>query len=80
MQRDEQIKALASEWAESRRWQGVQRDYSAEDVVKLRGSVLIEHTLARVGAEKLWRMVNQEEPRNCGAWSTRKSRCVLWVH
>ncbi len=62
MQRDEQIKALESEWAESPRWKGVQRDYSAEDVVKLRGSVLIEYTLARVGAEKLWRMVNQEEP------------------
>jgi len=62
MQRDEQIKALESEWAESPRWKGVQRDYSAEDVVKLRGSLLIEHTLARVGAEKLWRMVNQEEP------------------
>ena len=62
MQRDEQIRALESEWAESPRWKGVQRDYSAEDVVKLRGSVLIEHTLARVGAEKLWRMVNQEEP------------------
>ena len=62
MQRDEQIKALESEWAESPRWKGVQRDYSAEDVVKLRGSVLIEHTLARVGAEKLWCMVNQEEP------------------
>ncbi len=62
MRRDEQIKALESEWAESPRWKGVQRDYSAEDVVKLRGSLLIEHTLARVGAEKLWRMVNQEEP------------------
>ena len=62
MQRDEQIKALESEWADSPRWKGVERDYSAEDVVKLRGSVLIEHTLARVGAEKLWRMVNQEEP------------------
>ena len=62
MRRDEQIKALESEWAESPRWNGVQRDYSAEDVVKLRGSLLIEHTLARVGAEKLWRMVNQEEP------------------
>jgi len=62
MRRDEQIKALESEWAESPRWKGVQRDYSAQDVVKLRGSLLIEHTLARVGAEKLWRMVNQEEP------------------
>ncbi len=62
MQRDEQIKALQAAWAESPRWKGVQRVYSAEDVVKLRGSVLIEHTLARVGAEKLWRLVNQEQP------------------
>ena len=62
MQRDEQIRALESEWAESPRWQGVQRDYSAADVVKLRGSVMIEHTLARIGAEKLWRLVNQTRP------------------
>jgi isocitrate lyase len=40
----------------------VRRDYSAEEVVRLRGSVLIEHTLARLGAEKLWRGVNQEQP------------------
>ena len=62
MQRDAQIKALETDWAESPRWRGVRRDYAAEDVVKLRGSVLIEHTLARVGAEKLWRLVNQEQP------------------
>ena len=62
MQRDQQIKDLKAEWAESPRWRGVRRDYAAEDVVKLRGSVLIEHTLARVGAEKLWRLVNQEQP------------------
>ena len=62
MRRDEQIKALQTEWAESPRWKGVQRDYSAADVVRLRGSVLIEHTLARVGAEKLWRLVNQDKP------------------
>ncbi len=62
MQRDNQIKALEAEWAESPRWKGVQRDYSASDVVKLRGSVMIEHTLARIGAEKLWRLVNQARP------------------
>jgi isocitrate/methylisocitrate lyase len=62
MRRDEQIRALHTEWAESPRWKGIQRDYSAEDVVRLRGSVLIEHTLARVGAEKLWRLVNQDKP------------------
>lgn len=62
MRRDEQIQALTREWAKRPRWKGVQRDYSAEDVVNLRGSVLVEHTLARIGAEKLWRLVNQEEP------------------
>ncbi len=62
MDRDEQIKALESDWAESPRWNGIKRDYSAEDVVRLRGSVLIEHTLARVGAEKLWKLVNQDQP------------------
>ncbi len=62
MTRMEQIARLGSEWAESPRWQGIQRDYSAADVVKLRGSLLVEHTLARQGAEKLWRLVNQEKP------------------
>ena len=62
MRRNDQIRTLEAEWAESPRWKGVQRDYSAEDVVKLRGSVLIEHTLARVGAEKLWRLINQDKP------------------
>lgn len=62
MQRSEQTGELEQEWAESPRWKGVTRDYSAADVVRLRGSVQVEHTLARVGAEKLWRLVNQEEP------------------
>jgi len=62
MRRNDQIRALEAEWAESPRWKGIKRDYSAEDVVKLRGSVLIEHTLARVGAEKLWRLINQDKP------------------
>ena len=62
MTREESIKKLESEWAESPRWKGIKRTYSAEDVVKLRGTVQIEHTLARLGSEKLWRLVNQEEP------------------
>ena len=44
MTRQEQIKKLESEWADSPRWKGVERGYSAEDVVKLRGTVQIEHT------------------------------------
>ena len=62
MTRKLQVSQLKSEWADSPRWKGIKREYSAEDVVRLRGSVLIEHTLARLGAEKLWRLVNQEKP------------------
>src|SRR4051812_37559179 len=44
---------LEREW-QAERWRGIERDYSAEEVVRLRGSVRVEHTLARRGAEKLW--------------------------
>ena len=46
---------LARDWNESPRWTGVRRGYSAADVVRLRGTVHVEHSLARHGAEKLWR-------------------------
>jgi isocitrate lyase len=49
---------LSSEWSSSARWAGVTRGYKAEDVVRLRGTVHIEHSIARHGAEKLWRYVN----------------------
>ena len=52
--RQEQIQALEREWGENPRWLDVRRGYSAEDVVRLRGSVRPEHTFARMGAEKLW--------------------------
>ncbi len=57
--RTEQIEELQRDWAESPRWKGVKRGYSAEDVVRLRGSVVPEHTLARRGAEKLWRLCGE---------------------
>ena len=53
-------KQIAQDWATNPRWKGVTRPYSAEDVVRLRGSVQVEHTLARLGAEKLWRYINEE--------------------
>jgi isocitrate lyase len=53
------IEAIRKDWAENPRWRGVKRGYSAEDVVRLRGSVQVEHTLARLGAEKLWKLVNE---------------------
>jgi isocitrate lyase len=58
--RQEQIQALEKDWAENSRWEGVKRPYTAEDVVRLRGSVQIEHTLARRGAEKLWNLLKTE--------------------
>src|SRR3984885_12518396 len=48
------------EWANNPRWRGVERPYSAEDVLRLRGSVYIEHTLARLGAERLWELLRKE--------------------
>ena len=55
----QQIEALKEDWLENPRWRGVQRGYTAEDVVRLRGSVQVEHSLARRGAEKLWRIMHE---------------------
>src|ERR1700692_1390332 len=51
---------LTDEWKNNSRWRGIERPYSAEDVLRLRGSVQIEHTLARVGAERLWELLQSE--------------------
>ncbi|MGO4376976.1 isocitrate lyase [Pseudoduganella sp. RAF19] len=58
--RAEQIAALQKDWDTNPRWKGVTRPYTAEDVVRLRGSLQIEHTIAKRGAEKLWDLVNNE--------------------
>ncbi|MEW6099166.1 MAG: isocitrate lyase [Pseudomonadota bacterium] len=60
MTREQQVAALEKEWAENPRWKGIKRGYTAADVVRLRGSLQIEHTLAKRGAEKLWSLVNTE--------------------
>jgi isocitrate lyase len=52
---------LQSNWKTDSRWDGVQRDYSAEDVIALRGSVQPEHTLAKRGAENLWNLIHSEQ-------------------
>ncbi len=57
---DDQAKVLEKDWSTNPRWKGVERTYSAADVVRLRGSVQVEHTLARRGAERLWKLVNEE--------------------
>jgi isocitrate lyase len=58
LSRQEQIKALELDWAENPRWTGVTRTYSAADVVKLRGSLVPDNTIARHGADKLWELIN----------------------
>jgi isocitrate lyase len=58
--REQQIAQLERDWAENPRWRGIKRGYTAAEVVKLRGSLAIEHTLARRGAEKLWNLINTE--------------------
>jgi isocitrate lyase len=55
----EQTAQLASQWAQDERWAGITRSYGPEEVVRLRGSVVPECTLARLGAERLWRLLTQ---------------------
>src|SRR6266511_2516374 len=54
-------KQLDHEWETGARWQGVLRSYTAEEVLRLRGPVLVEHTLARLGAGRLWRLLATED-------------------
>jgi len=57
----EQALQLSREWATSPRWRSIKRSYSPQDVVRLRGSVQEEHTLARLGAERLWRLLHERD-------------------
>jgi len=59
MNRDQAIAEIRRQWQSNPRWQGIKRPYQAEDVYRLRGTVQIEYTLARRGAEKLWKLVNE---------------------
>jgi isocitrate lyase len=68
MTREQQIAAIKKDWAENPRWKGVERTYSAEDVVRLRGSLQPANTLADRGARKLWDLVNGDAKKgyvNC---------------
>ncbi len=58
--REQQAEDLDRDWAENPRWKGVRRGYRGADVVRLRGSLRIEHTLAQRGARKLWTLLNTE--------------------
>ncbi|WPU64159.1 isocitrate lyase [Peredibacter starrii] len=52
---------MKSNWASDPRWKGVTRTYSPEDVLKLRGSIQVQHTLAQMGAERLWELMQKED-------------------
>ena len=56
-----QVTEISKSWSFDWRWQGIQRNYSAADVVKLRGSVQIEYTLAKMGTERLWHLLHTED-------------------
>ncbi|TGE22997.1 isocitrate lyase [Hymenobacter metallicola] len=61
MNKQERIAAIKQDWATNPRWKGVERPYAAEDVVKLQNSIRIEYSLARQGAERLWKLLHSEQ-------------------
>ena len=68
MTREQQIAEIEQDWATNPRWHGVTRTYSAEDVVRLRGSLQPANTLADRGARKLWELVNGDAKKGmCGS-------------
>ncbi|MBK8551995.1 MAG: isocitrate lyase [Ignavibacteria bacterium] len=58
--KQDQINEILNSWQTSERWKGIERPYNAEEVYKLRGSIQIEHTLAAIGAERLWNLLHTE--------------------
>lgn len=63
--REQRIAAIQKDWNENPRWKGIKRGYSAADVERLRGSLQIEYSLARNGADKLWGLLHSEPYINC---------------
>jgi isocitrate lyase len=59
------VEELKKDWAENPRWKGIKRGYSAEDVVRLRGNLPVEYSLARRGADKLWELITTTPYVNC---------------
>ena len=60
LSREQQIAEIEKDWASNPRWKGIKRSYTAADVVRLRGSLQVEHTLAKRGADKLWKLLHTE--------------------
>jgi len=65
---DKEVRDLEQRWESDRRWSGIHRDYTAEQVVELRGSMRFSHPVAQHGAERLWGLLHEDEPvRTFGA-------------
>lgn len=79
--RENQIQELVGDWASNPRWKGIIRPYTAEEVVKLRGSVKIEYSLAKKGAEKMWKAINTENESEalCGLGALSGNQAVQEV-
>ena len=56
----EDAKTLQSHWDNSSRWEGITRNYSAEDVLRLRGSYKLDYSIAKLGSERLWKLINEK--------------------
>lgn len=61
MKTEDKIQALVTDWMTNPRWKGIERPYTAAEVVKLQGSYAIDHSIARLGAEKLWNKLNSQD-------------------
>jgi len=61
MTKEQKISDLINDWATNSRWNGIERTYTAEEVIKLRGSYNIEYSIARMGAERLWHKLNSQD-------------------
>ncbi len=73
-------RSLEEQWVKSTRWADVKRPYNAEDVVKLRGSIQVEHTLARLGAERFWSLLKSEPQLNIQAAQSSRQAVGLVRH
>src|SRR5258708_15837199 len=61
MMNGQHVEELANTWETDPRWKGIKRPYTAQDVLRLRGSIQVEQTLARLGAERLWNLLHSED-------------------
>ena len=78
METKDKIQALVTDWMTNPRWKGIERPYTAEEVIKLRGSYTIDYSVARMGAEKLWKKL-QNQDFVCGLGALTGNQAVQEV-